>query len=265
MRRALWSLVLPALLFASPEFGVRAAADSDAWSNPFCAANVDVIAWDTAIDAPAKSRGPVAHYAMSLTADGRTSLAGRVVLIADEGAFAVDIPRTDLLRQGGTDDFYAGAMMVSFDKPVAVHYAYVDRIGIDGAAPADCPTVVSPVEPYDAARQGAAPPLAGVAPMRAAFLEPLPALTCGGAYRDAEILGQGPLVGRFGDERRTTVVKVYIDSNGLPLKETVERSSGVEGLDDAAIGGVQQTRFKPAEFLCTPVVSEMLIDMNYVP
>lgn len=265
MHRAFWTSLLSAVLLASQGFGAPARAAGDPWNNPFCAASVSAFAWDAAADAPVKGRGAATHYAMSLTADGRTTVAGRVVLIADEGAYAVEIPVTDLLRQGGTDDFYAPAMMVAFDKPVDVRYAYVDRVGVDGAAPADCPTVVSPVEPYDQAQQGAPPAMAGVAPLHAAFLQPLPALTCGGAYRDPQILGQGPLVGHFGDERRTTVVKVYIDSNGLPLKETIEKSSGVDGLDDAAIGGVQRSRFKPAEFLCTPVVSEMLIDMDYVP
>lgn len=265
MRRALGSLVLAVLFFAMPGFGAPAKAAEDPWNNPFCAASVGVIAWDAAADAPAKRRAAVTHYALSLSADGHADVAGRVVLIADEGAYAVEIPRTALLRQGGTDDFYAEAIMVDFDKPVDVHYAYVDRVGIDGAAPADCPTVVAPVEPYDAARQGAPPTLAGVTPLRAAFLQPLPALTCGGAYRAPEILGQGPLVGHFGDDRRTTVVKAYIDSNGMVVKESIVKSSGVEGLDDAAVGGVQQSRFKAAEFLCTPVVSEMLIDMDYVP
>lgn len=257
--------MLPALLFAVPGFGARALAAGDTWDNPFCAASVTVIAWDAAADAPRKSRGGTTRYAMSLSANGRTNVAGRIVLIADEGAYAVEIPRTDLLRQGGTGDFYAEAMMVAFEKPIDVRYAYVDRVGVDGGTPADCPTVVSPVVPYDATRQGAPPALAGVRPLHAAFLQALPALTCGGAYRDPEILGQGPLVGHFGDQRRTTVVRVYIDSNGLPLKETIEKSSGVEGLDDAAVGGVQQARFKPAEFLCTPVVSQMLIDMDYAP
>ncbi|HKU81174.1 MAG TPA: hypothetical protein VJP76_03310 [Candidatus Tumulicola sp.] len=265
MRRALSTLVLPALFFAMPGIVARAADAGDSWSNPFCAASVGIIAWNTAIDAPAKNLAARRHYALSLSADGRTSVTARVVLIADEGAYAVEIPRTDLLRQGGTDDFYAEAMMVAFDKPVDVRYAYVDRVGVDGAAPADCPTVVSPVVPYDSSRQGTPPTLAGLVPIRPAFLQALPALTCGSAYRAPEILSQGPLVGHFGDARRTTVVRAYVDSDGIAVRERLVKSSGVEGLDDAALGGVQQSRFKPAEFLCTPVVSEMLIDMDYSP
>jgi TonB family protein len=122
------------------------------------------------------------------------------------------------------------------------------------------PFTVDPSHPYDMPSIGS-----DVAPTAAAYLQALPPLACGHVYSDPEIESEGPIVGFYGNDVHTTVVHVYIDSDGNPAKASIERSSGVEGLDAAALGGVQQGKFKPAEFLCVPVVSEMSIDMRYHP
>lgn len=263
MYRALAIALVLALLFAATPAVARAALGDDEWDDPFCAASVSVIPWNDGADAPDVA-SITNRYAVQLWADGRQSVAGRVVFVADDGAYAVTMPVSDLLRKGGTHRFYTAFVPVVFDTRVQVRYAYVDSVAIDGEKAVDCPTVVTLV---NRSRAGDQPSwgLRGVTSLHAAFVQALPALNCGKWYIAPEMLGEGPLVGHFGDDRRTTVVRVYIDSNGIPVKERVEQSSGVDGLDDAAVGAVQQSHYRPAQFLCTPVVSEMLVDMEYVP
>jgi TonB family protein len=199
-------------------------------------------------------------------ADGKQDVEGAVTLVTADEAYSIPIARTDLLRQGGTDDFYAEPVVVAFDKPVEVRFAFVDRIGVDGAAPAACPSVVQPVQALSSKDAAGVPSLGYIKPLHATFLQKLPALRCGASYippdtpRDA-----GGIVGRYGNVRKTTVVHVYVDSNGIPSGATVERSSGIDGLDSAAVGAVEHTRYSPARFLCTPVVSEMNVEMEYDP
>ncbi len=265
MRRTLACLVLPALLFATPPLAARASDAPDSWNNPFCAASVAVIPWNDAAGAPAKQRLS-RRFLMSLFADGRTSVAANVTLIADAGAYSVTVPTTALLREGGKDEFYAEPFLIGFDKPIDVRYAYVDRVGVDSTAPVDCPTFVSLVDPLDdVSTQGDAAGSASLTTLPAKFLQALPPLTCGRAYIPAKGKNLFTPVGHYGDYKRTTVVRVYIDSDGQPLKETLEQTSGVEGLDAAALGAVARATYTAAEFLCTPVVSEMTVDMDYEP
>lgn len=240
---------------------------ADTWQNPFCNGLVYVVPWNTVSNSPSV-KVQSDRYLLSLWANGRTDVAASVTLITSTDAYSVPIKRTSLLREGGTDDYYAEPILVSFDKPVDVGFAYVDQIGVDGAAPAACPSVVQSVKPFavDPAHPFDMPSVGSdVTPIAATYLQPLPSLKCGHVYSDAEIEGSAPLVGHYGDRRRSTVVDAFIDSDGRAAKVKIEESSGVEGLDDAALGGVQQAQFKPAEFLCTPVVSEMSVRMDYDP
>lgn len=208
------------------------------------------------------------RYVLELFANGKTDVAGTVTLITSDSAYSVPIARTDLLRARGSDDFYAEPILVAFSKPVEVRYAYVDQIGVDGASPAACPTVVQEVHPFiaDASNEFDVSVGGDVKPVNATYLQPLPPLGCGRAYIPSGLpRGAGAVLGAYGNERKSTVVRIFIDSNGVPAGASIERSSGIEGLDDNVIGLVEHTRYIPAKFLCTPVVSEMSIEMDYNP
>jgi hypothetical protein len=43
------------------------------------------------------------------------------------------------------------------------------------------------------------------------------------------------------------------------------QSSGIAGIDDFALGAIQLHQFLPARFLCTAVVSELLVRLDYEP
>jgi TonB family protein len=53
-------------------------------------------------------------------------------------------------------------------------------------------------------------------------------------------------------------VEAFVDSNGYVVNTEIRRSSGVDGIDEAAVSAVQFSTFRPATFLCTPVVSSQL-------
>ncbi|HEY1977880.1 MAG TPA: energy transducer TonB [Candidatus Baltobacteraceae bacterium] len=239
----------------------------DGWDNPFCSGLVAVVPWDARGGTPSTSLSSD-RYVLEVFANGKTDVAGVVTLITSDSAYSVPIARTDLLRSAGSDNFYAEPIFVAFDKPVDVHYAYVDQIGVDGAAPAVCPTVVQPVRAStrDASNESHVSIGADVKPVNATFLQALPALTCGRAYIPAELpRGAGAVVGAYGNVRKSTVIRIFIDSNGVPASASIERPSGIEGLDENVLGVVEHTRYSPARFLCTPVVSEMSIEMEYNP
>lgn len=247
------------------ESGPAAAAES--WDNPFCAGVVAVTPWNASAGSPS-THAASDRYVLQLFANGKTNVAGTVTLITSDSAYSVPVGRTDLLRTGGSDDFYAEPILVAFDKPVEVRYAYVDQIGVDGAAPASCPTVVREVHPFSANASNEFDISVGgdVKPVNAVYLQALPQLTCGRAYIPSGLpRGAGAVVGAYGNERKSTVVRIFIDSNGIPAGANIERSSGIEGLDDNVIGLVEHTRYVPAKFLCTPVVSEMNVEIDYNP
>lgn len=223
--------------------------------------------WNAPANAPS-THAASDRYVLQMFANGKTDVAGAVTLITPDAAYSVAIARTDLLRAAGSDDFYAAPILVAFNEPVEVRYAYVDQIGVDGAALAACPTVVREVHPFSADSGNLFDVSIGgdVKPANATYLQALPVLTCGRAYIPSGLpRGAGAVVGAYGNERKSTVVRIFIDSNGIPAGASIERSSGIEGLDDNVIGLVEHTRYVPAKFLCTPVVSEMSIEMDYNP
>lgn len=243
------------------------AAAADGWDNPFCSGSVSVMPWNERAGSPSTKLSSD-RYVLELIANGKTDVAGAVTLITSDSAYSVTVDRRDLLRSKGSDDFYTEPIMVAFDKPVDVHYAYVDQIGVDGAPPAVCPTVVQEVHAFTADGSNEFDVSVGgdVKAVNATFLQKLPDLTCGRAYIPSDLpRGAGAVLGAYGNERKSTVVRIFIDSNGVPAGANIERSSGITGLDANVIGLIEHTRYTPAKFLCTPVVSEMSIEMEYNP
>lgn len=229
-------------------------------SSPFCAATLWLVPWNASSDAAATS-AESADYALFLNAAGKTDVAARVTLITDAEAFAVTVPRVALHAIEKESDRVASAH-VRFDRKQPVRYAFVDAVGVDGADLTDCPSDVSEVEPYrgDASSWHVGDALS-IAPK---LLQPLPKLACAKAYVPAHIIREiGAPVGHFGNTPRSTGVHVYVDSDGRVVKADVAESSGVEGLDIAALALVRNATYAPAQFLCTPVVSDFIIRMDY--
>jgi hypothetical protein len=263
-----WALLSAAILLSSLATACPALADApdaSSWSNPFCAGDVTAFPWNRDLDQPAKL-GDNTHYVLSLFADGKSTVSATIILISSDGAYTVTVDHNALLRQAGSDKFYARPILVGFDKPQQVLYAFVDTIGVDGAAPVPCPTVVSEVRSLVGRTVTGTqhPSMAGAAVTPATFRQALPSLDCGRSYSEPVLLTrEGPDLGDFGGKPLTAFIHVYLDSAGHPMNATLVQSSGVEGIDDWAMAGAEQSHYKPAQFLCTPVVGEMTVEFDY--
>jgi hypothetical protein len=107
---------------------------------------------------------------------------------------------------------------------------------------------------------------ADVASIQARHLQSVGPLKCGHVYVPPQLNGdlQSP-VGIYGGKPLTVVARAYIDSNGYSLSEEIIRSSGVDGMDKYMLGAVGVHQFRPARFLCVPVVGTADIELKYFP
>lgn len=224
-----------------------------AFDNPFCEVLAGLV--------PIEGSAPGTEYGLALYASRGTTVAAHVTLIGSDAAYDANVSVTNL--QGALTDRRTGGIIVKLEKPAPIHYFFVDSFSIDGGAPVTCPSYVF--------RSGSGPSsegitASGLSTVTAAFLEKLPDMPCGKAYTAPAVQkGFGPPVGFYGYQRRSTILHVFIDSNGVPVRTSMKTSSGVPGLDDVAYAGVQYTRYRPAQFLCTPVVGETDMEMEYSP
>lgn len=230
-------------------------------SSPFCGATLWMVPWNLGADAPLHGSHS-ADYMLELYAEGKRDIAARVTMITDSDAYSVTVPAVTLQTLAGETDKVVAPIHVRFETAQTVKYAFVDGVGLDGADVADCPSDVQDVIPYS----GSGQPHMGfhAQTIAAKFLQALPQLTCGKVYTEPRITkDNGSIVGHYGNAPRETTVHIYLDSNGTVLRTSIEKSSGVEGLDLAALGAARVSEFAPATFLCTPVVSELFMTYTY--
>ena len=180
-------------------------------------------------------------------------------------AFAAEIPPVTVAGSSAGQNV-RWPYLISFDRPVAVSAQFVDSVSVDGGPATNCPSFVQTVRPakdWDATK---IPERSAFGRTAARFLQILPPLSCGRVYTYASTKhAYEPLVGQYGDLRKSVEVEVFIDSDGIVVDTRIWSSSGVEGLDDAGLAGAQRSTFTPAEFLCTPVVSISILQFDYQP
>jgi hypothetical protein len=253
------SALLLSLLCLVPSAAAAAvqppAPSASVWKfdNPFCEVLAALV--------PIEGSAPGSEYGLQLYASHGTTVAAHLTLIGAEGAYDANVTASNL--QGASIDRRSDALLVKLEKPEPIHYFFVDSFSIDGSAMAACPSYVFP--------SGSGPSADNIGGLElrtitAAFLQKLPALPCGKAYTGPSVAkGFDAIVGLYGNQPRSTELHVFIDSNGTPMRSSIMTSSGLEGLDAAAYAGVQYTRYHPATFLCTPVVGELDMKMDYSP
>jgi hypothetical protein len=225
-----------------------AGAPSAQWkyANPFCQVIAEV--------APLSDGS---GYGVELAAASGTTVEAHVTLIGVTDAYDAHVSDTNL--SGPPEDRETAPVAFRLPATDTLQYFFVDSYAIDRGSSVTCPSYVFPIGPAVSGSAGATATFAQ-------HLQALGQLKCGHEY-------QGPstprdatgIIGRFGNRPLSTQLDVYIDSNGRAIDEKVVLSSGVEGVDAAAIGNVQQQRFVPAEFLCTPVVGELEVRVDYQP
>ncbi len=221
------------------------------FDNPFCEVRAGLV--------PVESAIPGTEYVVELYASHGTRVSAHVTLIGSEGAYDANVPSTNL--SGALDDRRTDGIDIKMPESAPIHYFFVDTIAIDDEAPVTCPSYVQPSGsgPSEDSIAGL-----GLTNVTATFLQKLPDLPCGKAYVEpTSRKGFEPIVGHYGDKPRSVVMHVFIDSAGNALRASMTRSSGVEGLDDAAIAAAEYTKYNPAQFLCQPVVGEIDMEMEY--
>lgn len=232
-------------------------------ANPFCAVVGEVVPWDLERNAP--SDGLSDTYAVFLWAQATREFSARMTLVDSASAFTAEIPTVTVTGSSAGQNV-RWPYLISFDRPVALSDEFVDSVSVDGGPATNCPSFVQTVrspKDWDAAKT---PERSAFGRTAARFLQKLPPLSCGSVYTYASTKHTyEPLVGRYGDLRKSVEVEVFIDSNGSVVDTRIWNSSGVEGLDDAGLAGAQRSSFKPAAFLCTPVVSISILQFDYQP
>lgn len=241
----------------APARAADAAAAQWKYDNPFC----DVIAAAAPLPdviasvslTPGNSR-----YALELHARAGVTLAAHVTFVSDTDAYDAAVPVANL--SGPAEDRELTTVVVALPSPDRAGFFFVDSYSVDRGASVTCPSYVLPVgEPLASQESGATV-------VAATHLQSLGKLPCGQVYR-AIGFGEdfGSLTGQYGNRPHSVRYHAYVDSNGRALREVLLQSSGVPGVDAAALGDIQIYAFKPAQFLCTPVVGEVVIEMDYNP
>jgi hypothetical protein len=238
----------------------RAPAESSIdwkYDNPFCDVVAAVVPLPDVVASVTPIQGGM-RYVVALFARRGTTLAAHVTLVSDGSAYDAVLPDTNL--SGPLEDRRREPVVVTLPAADQLKYFFVDSYALDGRASVTCPSYVFPIGETVQAQ------VAGAAVIPAVLLQSIEKLPCGQTYQDAGTGRDfGGVIGRYGNKPLSVTYHVYIDSKGHAISEKLLQSSGVEGVDSAALGSIQQQEFQPAQFLCTPVVSEINIRMDYVP
>lgn len=238
------------LALACPCVQARAAdAPPAVWKydNPFCGVIAGV--------APLGDSG---RYGLTLFAQQGTTLGAHVTLVSDTDAYDATVPDTNL--SGPIADRQMEPIVVTLPATDAIKYYFVDSYTVDRGTSVACPSYVFPLD------DPVADAPSGVATIEAKHLQSLGKLACGAMYRPpgggSNDLG---VMGPFGNRPLSVEYRVFIDSNGRDVGQKLIASSGVDALDAAARGNLQNHQYTAAQFLCTPVVGEIDIRLDYGP
>ncbi len=224
-------------------------------SNPFCGADASYVPWDLRMNAPAP-RSATTESSMRVvlyTASGSTANA-LVTFITSDSAYQVTIADAPLHSQAAGGDRESDPVLVVFDHPIDVQFAYVDSYALDGAALSPCPSFVNQVNPLGVTpRAGTALPSLHAVPsspaptlpkifrsVYATLVQQLPPLPCGVVYKpataalrpevDSQIVDDSEMAG--GIMRASMGSQSQRDESMAPA---IAASSGVAGVVAVAI------------------------------
>lgn len=213
------------------------------------------------------------RLALMLGSNDAGTLNGDVILLTPDAAYNVHFANVAAVKSelAGQPNV-TKPLVIGFSQPLAITYAWVDDIGMNGAVPHPCPT-----NPFDVIfGNGATAPipfpsfpnamkLVGVIP--ATFKMDLPPTDCAEPYRRARTIKEGPKTTEYFDTSQGLKAKlqlhVSLDSDGKVAEVRITHSSGSAAVDTAAIVSVSKAQYAPAIFRCVPVVGAVDIDFSY--
>ncbi len=200
---------------------------------------------------------------LSLFSVSGSKVDAHVKFISETDAY--DVALTDVALDGKPSAHSTAAIFVTLPKAAALRYAYVDSYRLDGGPEKSCATEPFDLRSWQASHQ-APPTQPPTSPRFAAVLNgSLPALPCGKTYTDAQVTHAFQPPGIRVDKTYTVQVGVFIDSEGHPVDTWIYKSSGMDDADALARASALQSQYKPATFLCTPIVSAYLFRVDFAP
>lgn len=209
-----------------------------------------------------------------LDANAPGTLNGDVVLLTDDAAYDVNFSDLVAIKNATGTTATTKPLFVSFSKPLSVRYAWVDQIGMNGAAPHPCPTNPFIVGAPSDEAVGSLPVPAMIYAINAfqfvsaTFKMNLPPTDCKEPYRKAEIVKFDkryvPSVWDTSAGLKTSgQARVYLDSDGKFAGFEILKSSGSVALDDLGKYHALNAQYRPAVFRCVPVVGTVDFTFSY--
>jgi TonB family protein len=251
--------------------GLVVLAHEKATASVFCDADIsDFENVDTPLSASPRMQQPRAAFVLESNTPSR--LSGDVIVVTHDAAYDVKFSNLETQKDPPGERGVTSPILVTFPKPLAIEFAWVDQIGSDGAAPHSCPTEPFGTVLSNAPNHGVKLPariysLGGFHVVPAVFKMNLPPLSCADVYHPAQIVDWGNQETEFFDTSQglhaAATVRVFVDSEGKAADVKVAQSSGSAIVDGAAVEKAAKARYSPAMFRCTPVVGSLMIDVNY--
>lgn len=184
-------------------------------------------------------------YVATLTAAGKGEYAGSITLFGETQAYEASFAS---LRVDGR-----AALTIAMPAHVRIDYASMDTAGPRGAAATSCPTFV--VVRGGAGAEGA---LAGGRDRAPAIARGnMPDLPCGQIWQHA-VMRKAPVTFMYAPvvKNAKATIHFFVDSEGHVFDPQLRESSGDPTVDAQAVTSALAARFRPAQFLCSPVISD---------
>ncbi len=210
--------------------------------------------------------------ALILDSNAPGALSGDIVLLTDDTAYDVNFSGVLAAKNAADMSGITKPLLIGFPKPLTVRYAWVDQIGIDGAAPHSCPTNPFELGGSNDATEAISLPSGPLMPnafqiVPAAFKMNLPALGCTEPYREPKLTKwveeKTDVLDTSAGLKANARVRVFLDSDGKVAYANISKSSGSPAVDNAAVSAAAKALYQPAIFRCTAVVSSLLVDVGY--
>lgn len=184
-------------------------------------------------------------YVATLTAARTGEYSGSLTLFGETNAYEVTFERLHIGQRA--------PLTVRMPAHIRIDYASMDTAGLSGAPATSCPTYV--VVRGAADQEGAL--FAGSAARPAQLRGKIPDLPCGKIWLE-QTMEKRPELRMYAPVIKPTTAELhfFVDSDGHVFDPQIVRTSGDSGIDAAAVTSALTARFKPAQFLCAPVISE---------
>ena len=229
--------------------------------DPFCAVHVAAVPWNRTSGAPSSSLAD--SIVLALFSQSGSQIDAHVTLISETDAY--DAALTNLALSRTSFAHSTTAIFVTLPKAAPLRYAYVDSYRLDGGPEKSCASEPFDLHSWQKSLQ-APPAVPPTSPRFAAVVKgPLPPLSCGRLYTDAQVTRAFQPSGFNVNKTYTVLVGVVVDSDGRPVDTWIYKSSGLDYADALARATALQSQYAPATLLCTPIVGRYLFRVDFAP